>query len=166
MAERIFNIEKFQSYWDSLTVEQRSPAGWEAVLDFAEERTQMRFVDQNGNTMGPVWHFATDVEGNNRLLHILQYSGIPVGELDDYWVEETMTEENMTDETLADETLADNVEPEPQEQPETQEQPQTRWVPYEPEESTASVVGKTLLKTVAIVGGVYMAYRMTRRPWA
>lgn len=155
MAERIFNIEKFQSYWDSLSVEQRSPGGSEIQLVMAEEGTQIGFAGQDGNAVVLPWLFASDEAGAALLLQVLQQFGIPTGELDDYLIER-IEGDDAIDESYA--TADAGEEPDPDRE--------TQWVPHQPQDSTASIVGKTLLKTVAIVGGVYMAYRMTRRPWA
>lgn len=88
MAERIFNYQKFHSYWENLSKEQRSPDGREIVLTVGGEGAQMSLIDKEGNIIDLPWRYSSDEAGISQLINQLQASGIAMGSLDDYMVDD------------------------------------------------------------------------------
>ena len=154
MTKHHFSVTKFQAHWNSLSKEQRSPGGDEIILTFSAAEIHMEIASKNGSTVATPWFYGTDEPGANLLLQVLQYSGIPVGDPADYWLDEAEPEA----------ATATAEEPEQKQEPEPEQERSTDWVNYKPEDSTTKKIGMTLLKTVTLVGSVYLAYRASRRP--
>ena len=153
MANRIFNIEKFQTFWDSLSAEQRSPGDTDIKLLFAEGGTRMVLAGKESSPVVLPWIFGSDGDGANLLFQMLQQMGVVTGALEDYLMDD-IEEPDEAFAAQASETIADST---------AAQDPDTQWVPYEPEDSTAQQIGVAVLKAMALVGGGYIAYRMGRR---
>ena len=162
MSKHHFSVTQFQAHWNSLSKEQRSPGGDEIILSFSAAEIHMEIASKNGSTVAMPWFYGTDELGANLLLQILQYSGIPVGDPADYWLDEAEPEAAST--TAEEPEQEQEPEQEPEPEPEPEQEQSTEWVNYKPEDSTAKKIGIALVKTATLVGTVYLAYRMSRRP--
>lgn len=161
MTHRAIDLQKLESQWQSLSIEQRTPHDSEIVLVFTPNEIRMGIAAQ-GTTFLPL-RYNTDEAGLSLLLQQLHAAGIQLGGPDDYLIDETAGDETAEPMVSGTDSMEGAVDDEAgPAYADDQTRSETTRIP--PEASAASVVGKTLLNTAAIVGAVYIAYRMIRRP--
>ena len=132
MVKYIFSIERFKSQWESLTKEQRSPfKGSEIVLIFSEEAIHVGMAAPNGDTITLPWRYQPDEQGVSLLLEQWQIADSAISGIDGYMFDEA--------------EILDELH--------------SRSASYEQEDTSLKGLGIALLKTLALVGTGYMAYR-------